>query len=191
MERPLCAITSSSHSVPGSQLSFQPGTAGNDRISMVPLERWDVELAPADNPAGGQCSAATAPLSWAASQHAVPARASSLELRTHTEHAYHTDLTFAADLLHPASHLVVLHPRVPPAELNQQFGSFLAGADLFDAAALGVSPAEALLMDPQQRLVMQSFSGEWTEWTEWTARPASNCLRRGNLAAHRGNTHRF
>jgi hypothetical protein len=52
--RPLCAITSSSHSVPGGQLSFQPGTAGNDRIGMVPLERWDVELAPADNPAGGQ-----------------------------------------------------------------------------------------------------------------------------------------
>ena len=50
--RPLCAITSSSHSVPGGQLSFQPGTAGNDRIGMVPLERWDVELAPADNPAG-------------------------------------------------------------------------------------------------------------------------------------------
>lgn len=45
------------------------------------------------------------------------------------------------------------------AELNQPFGSFLAGADLFDAAALGVSPAEALLMDPQQRLAMQSFSG--------------------------------
>lgn len=53
---------------------------------------------------------------------------------------------------------------LPHAELNQQFGSFLAGADQFDAAALGVSPAEALLMDPQQRLVMQSFSGEGAIW---------------------------
>ena len=60
--------------------------------------------------------------------------------------------------------MVARHPHplcFPPApvELNQPFGSFLAGADLFDAAALGVSPAEALLMDPQQRLAMQSFSG--------------------------------
>lgn len=64
-----------------------------------------------------------------------------------------------------------MHSCLPHAELNQQFGSFLTGADLFDAAALGVSPAEALLMDPQQRLVMQSFSGGWVagcllpDWT--------------------------
>ena len=45
------------------------------------------------------------------------------------------------------------------AELNQQFGAFVAAAEQFDAAAMGVSPAEALLMDPQQRLVMQCFSG--------------------------------
>lgn len=53
------------------------------------------------------------------------------------------------------------------AELNQQFGSFLAGVDQFDAAALGVSPAEALLMDPQQRLVMQSFSGKFALVAIW------------------------
>lgn len=50
--RPLCAITGSAHSVPGGQLAFQPGTTGNDRITPVPLERWDVELAPADAPTG-------------------------------------------------------------------------------------------------------------------------------------------
>ena len=50
--RPLCIITASSHAVPGGQLSFQPGTAGNDRIGTVPLERWDVDIAPLDNPAG-------------------------------------------------------------------------------------------------------------------------------------------
>lgn len=53
--RPLCAITASSHTVPGGQLGFQPGAAGNDRISTVPLERWDVGLPPADNPAGALC----------------------------------------------------------------------------------------------------------------------------------------
>lgn len=53
--RPLCAVTSSSHRVPGGQLSFQPVTAGNDRIGVVPLERWDVEVAPADNQAGEYC----------------------------------------------------------------------------------------------------------------------------------------
>lgn len=47
----------------------------------------------------------------------------------------------------------------PLAELNSQFGGFLSGAELFDAAALGVPPAEALLMDPQQRLALQCFSG--------------------------------
>ena len=59
-------------------------------------------------------------------------------------------------LLEPSAPSLQLQPRV---ELNQPFGSFLTGADQFDAAALGVSPAEALLMDPQQRLAMQSFSG--------------------------------
>lgn len=66
--------------------------------------------------------------------------------------------------LDPPSSCTILSITVPPpatprAELNQQFGSFLAGAELFDPPALGVSPAEALLMDPQQRLVMQTFSG--------------------------------
>ena len=52
-----------------------------------------------------------------------------------------------------------LPPECVQTELNQKFGSFLGGVDLFDAPAMGVSPAEALLMDPQQRLVMQCFSG--------------------------------
>jgi hypothetical protein len=51
-ERPLLAITSSSHCVPGGQLAFQPNLSGNDRVGAPPLERWDVEVAPSDTPTG-------------------------------------------------------------------------------------------------------------------------------------------
>lgn len=37
-----------------------------------------------------------------------------------------------------------------------RFGTFLAGIELFDAAALGVSDSEATLMDPQQRLLLEA-----------------------------------
>ena len=36
-----------------------------------------------------------------------------------------------------------------------QFGSFLAGAELFDAALFGLHKTEAALMDPQQRLLLE------------------------------------
>lgn len=35
--------------------------------------------------------------------------------------------------------------------LPAQFGAFMAGVDLFDAAAFGLSAAEAAAMDPQHR----------------------------------------
>jgi len=38
------------------------------------------------------------------------------------------------------------------------FGSFLPDAAGFDAAAFGLSEAEALLMDPQQRLLMEAYT---------------------------------
>lgn len=126
----LCVITASAHSVPGGQLGVHPGPCGNDRISTVPLERWDVELPPSDNPAGGQPCCCTS----AASQ--------------------------GRKFSTPPSCKRMAKCPPAPAELNSRYGAFLAGADLFDAPALGVSPAEALLMDPQQRLAMQSFSGE-------------------------------
>ena len=45
--------------------------------------------------------------------------------------------------------------RVSPNALEARFGSFIAGAQLFDAAAFSTSKAEALYMDPQQRLLLQ------------------------------------
>jgi len=41
-----------------------------------------------------------------------------------------------------------------PTALEARFGSFIAGAHLFDAAAFGISRPEALYMDPQQRLLL-------------------------------------
>ena len=45
--------------------------------------------------------------------------------------------------------------RVSPNALEARFGSFVAGAQLFDAAAFNISRPEALYMDPQQRLLLQ------------------------------------
>ena len=90
---PMCVVTSAAHEVPGGSLNLQFQN-GNDRITLVPLERWDTDISPLDN----------------------------------------------------------------PLEFNLQFGAFLDDVDLFDANLFGVSPAEAILMDPQQRLVMSKFS---------------------------------
>jgi acyl transferase domain-containing protein len=38
--------------------------------------------------------------------------------------------------------------------------------EAFDAAAFGVAPAEAALMDPQQRLVLE-VRGGWTVHASW------------------------
>ena len=45
-----CVITAAAHCVPGGQLKYSVGAP--DRISVVPLERWDTELAPTDVPTG-------------------------------------------------------------------------------------------------------------------------------------------
>lgn len=86
-------VTAAAHEVPGGFLA--PKSAhGNDRITLVPLERWDVDAPATDN----------------------------------------------------------------VAELNLQFGSFLPDVASFDPASFGISPGEAVLMDPQQRLVINVFS---------------------------------
>ena len=40
--------------------------------------------------------------------------------------------------------------------LSAQFGAFMEGIDLFDAAAFGLSVGEAAIMDPQHRLVLEA-----------------------------------
>ena len=42
-------------------------------------------------------------------------------------------------------------------DAHVRFGSFLPGWDMFDPRSVGMTPAEALLVDPQQRLVMEVF----------------------------------
>ena len=44
-------------------------------------------------------------------------------------------------------------------QLPPRFGAFLAGVELFDGEAFGVSPSEAATMDPQQRLLLQVRAG--------------------------------
>jgi acyl carrier protein len=54
-----CVITAAAHRVPGGKLGFSV-RAGNDRVTRAPLERWDVDLAPPDNPLGEAAGAANA-----------------------------------------------------------------------------------------------------------------------------------
>ena len=98
-EPSICSIVSIAGAVPGGDLAYT-SHRGNDRIDTVPLERWDVDQAPFDN----------------------------------------------------------------PKELNLQFGSFVDGADVLDARLFNVSPAEALLMDPQQRMLLTQFLHSWNDY---------------------------
>jgi acyl carrier protein len=45
-----------------------------------------------------------------------------------------------------------------PNELMPRFACVLTGVEMFDAAAVGVTAAEALLMDPQQRLMLEVYA---------------------------------
>jgi acyl carrier protein len=48
-------------------------------------------------------------------------------------------------------------PSHAPGELQARFGCFLDGVEMFDPEAVGMTPAEVVLVDPQQRLVMEAF----------------------------------
>lgn len=48
-------------------------------------------------------------------------------------------------------------PSHMPGELQARFGCFLGGIEAFDPESVGMTPAEAMLVDPQQRLLMEVF----------------------------------
>lgn len=45
-----------------------------------------------------------------------------------------------------------------PGELQSRFGCFLPDVELFDPSAVGLTAAEALLVDPQQRLMLEVYA---------------------------------
>lgn len=45
--------------------------------------------------------------------------------------------------------------KVAPGQVLSKFGTYVASVHAFDAAAFGLSPSEASLMDPQSRLLLE------------------------------------
>ncbi|GAX83383.1 hypothetical protein CEUSTIGMA_g10808.t1, partial [Chlamydomonas eustigma] len=58
-------------------------------------------------------------------------------------------------------------------DLSVRFGSFIDNAEMFDAAAFGVSDAELALMDPQQRILMECTAEALTPQHSSQARSAA------------------
>lgn len=61
--------------------------------------------------------------------------------------------------------------QVAPGAVLSKFGTYVPSVHVFDAAACGLSPAEAALMDPQQRILLEesaqavAHSGRWEQCT--------------------------
>ena len=67
---------------------------------------------------------------------------------------------------------------VSPNALEARFGSFVAGAQLFDASAFAISRPEATYMDPQQRLLLRHAAEAL-----WGAAASSTAATLGQVAA--------
>jgi acyl transferase domain-containing protein/acyl carrier protein len=61
-------------------------------------------------------------------------------------------------------------PHRTPGTVNSRWGSFIDGVDRFDADFFGMTPLEAELMDPQQRIMLQTA---WQAVEDAGHRPAS------------------
>ncbi|MEV6960322.1 SDR family NAD(P)-dependent oxidoreductase [Streptomyces sp. NPDC051207] len=61
-------------------------------------------------------------------------------------------------------------PHRTPGTVNSRWGSFIEGVDRFDADFFGMTPLEAELMDPQQRIMLQTA---WQAVEDAGHRPAS------------------
>ena len=116
--------------------------AYGDAIRMAPFSAWDLD-APRNGGACHTCSS-DAPRMFQAEK---PQRvASSIQ-----------NAIFQCGMGHSAADPLSLLPNLCTGASVERirFGGFLVGSGDFDAAAFGITSAEAELMDPQQRVLME------------------------------------
>lgn len=116
----------------------------------MPLERWDLDQAEALQGDALTLSAQVGSCLWMR-----PALCCSLEMfealsaRLHGAAKHHGGwAAWRGMSQHPASADWLPSPHLSPC---LQFGAFMHGVELFDAAAYGLSAAEVAAMDPQHR----------------------------------------
>lgn len=133
-----------------------PATVLFDYPSINALARYLAGGDGGDRGVPASTGAAVVPRSLAAGASAAPA----LPAITAASCALHSaggvlSSTHARDVVGPVP-LSRWDVEAGPDATAARFGAFLGGAEMFDAALLGVSAVEAVLMDPQQRMLLES-----------------------------------